>query len=188
MNEPSLPSSDEPPPYPRSWQLHERARQIIPGAHHLSGRPLVDPATTPMYLERGERGHAWDVDGHEYIDLVMAFGPYLLGYAHPEVDRAAREQGERGRLLSMNHPMHIRFIEELLPRFPGAEMGVFLRTGSDATTAALRIARRATGRRRVARCGYHGWHDWCLPLEDFVPSGLDEQVPEFSAREPATLA
>ncbi|RYE82681.1 MAG: aminotransferase class III-fold pyridoxal phosphate-dependent enzyme, partial [Myxococcales bacterium] len=146
------------------------------------------PATTPMYLERGERGHAWDVDGHEYIDLVMAFGPYLLGYAHPEVDRAAREQGDRGRLLSMNHPLHIRFIEELLPRFPGAEMGVFLRTGSDATTAALRIARRATGRRRVARCGYHGWHDWCLPLEDFVPSGLDEQVPEFSAREPATLA
>jgi glutamate-1-semialdehyde aminotransferase len=89
--------------------------------------------------------------------------------------------------LSLNHPVHAEFIEALLPRFPGAEMGVFFKTGSEATTAALRIARRSTGRRRVARCGYHGWHDWCLPLEDFVPAGLDAQVPEFVANEPRSL-
>ena len=64
---------------------------------------------------------------------------------------------------------------------------MFLKTGSDATTAALRIARRATGRTRVARCGYHGWHDWCLPKEPGVLAGLDEQEPEYSAREPTTL-
>lgn len=173
--------------YPRSAALYARASSIIPGGIHLSGRPLVDPATTPMYFERGRGCRIWDVDGHEYIDYLMAFGAHLLGYAHEEVDAAAEEQGRNGRLLSMNHPLHADFIEALLPRFPGAEMGVFFKTGSEATTAALRIARRSTRRRRVARCGYHGWHDWCLPLEEFVPSGLDSQVPEFVANEPRTL-
>lgn len=173
--------------YARSREMFARARAVIPGGHHLSGRPLVDAETTPMYMERASGGRVWDVDGHEYIDLMMGFGPYLLGYAHLEVDRAAAAQARAGTVLSMNHPMHLRFIEALLPRFPGAEMGTFVRTGSEATTAALRIARRATGRRRVARAGYHGWHDWCLPRESYVPAGLDEQVAEFRASDPATL-
>jgi glutamate-1-semialdehyde aminotransferase len=173
--------------YHSSRELFARARTLIPGGFHLSGRPLVDPDTTPMYFDRARGSRIWDVDGHEYLDYLMAFGPYLLGYAHEEVDAAAAEQGRRGRLMSMNHPLHLRYIETLVARFPGAEMGVFLRTGSEATTAALRIARRATGRRRVARSGYHGWHDWCLPTEDFVPAGLDAQVPEFRASDPSTL-
>jgi len=87
----------------------------------------------------------------------------------------------------MNHPLHIEFIETLLSLFPGMEMGIFFKSGSEATTAALRVARRSTGRRGVARCGYHGWHDWCLPLEDFVPAGLDGQIPEFRANDPQSL-
>jgi glutamate-1-semialdehyde 2,1-aminomutase len=173
--------------YAESAALYERACRVIPGGVHLSGRPLVTPATTPMYFERGRGCRLWDADGHEYIDYLMAFGANILGYAHEEVDRAATEQGQKGRLLSMNHRVHVEFIEALLPLFPGAEMGVFFKTGSEATTAAVRIARRSTGRRHVARCGYHGWHDWCLPLEDFVPAGLDAQVPEFSANDPHTL-
>ena len=173
--------------YQRSRALAMKARAIIPGGIHLSGRPLIDVDSTPGYFDRGRGARIHDVDGNEYIDWIMAFGPYLLGYANEEVDRAADKQGRAGRLLSMNHPLHVAFIEALLPRFPGAEMGVFFRTGSEATTAALRLARRATGRRRVARCGYHGWHDWCLPLESFVPAGLDEQVPEFRAGDPSTL-
>ncbi|HWA74664.1 MAG TPA: aminotransferase class III-fold pyridoxal phosphate-dependent enzyme [Polyangiaceae bacterium] len=173
--------------YPKSGELYARALQVIPGGFHLSGRPLVDPATTPMYFERGQGCRIWDVDGHEYVDYLMAFGAYLLGYARAEVDEAALEQGKKGRLLSLNHRLQVEFIESLLPLFPGAEMGAFFKTGSEATTAALRIARRRTGRRRVARCGYHGWHDWCLPLEDFVPAGLEAQVPEFNANEPRSL-
>jgi len=140
-----------------------------------------------MYFERGYGCRVWDVDGHEYIDYLMAFGSQLLGYAHPAVDDAVAQRSKRGQLLSMNHRDHVEFIEALLPLFPGAEMGVFLKTGSEATSAAVRIARRSTGRKRIARCGYHGWHDWCLPREDFVPSGLDAQVPEFVARDPSTL-
>jgi glutamate-1-semialdehyde 2,1-aminomutase len=173
--------------YAKSAALAERAATIIPGGHHLSGRPLLTPSTSPMYFERAKGARIWDVDGNEYIDYVLAYGAMLLGYAHEEVDTAAFEQVRNGSLLSLNHPMHLRFLETLLPRFAGAEMGVFVKTGSEATTAALRIARRATGRRKVARCGYHGWHDWCLPEDSFVPEGLRDQVFEFSARDPASL-
>jgi glutamate-1-semialdehyde 2,1-aminomutase len=90
-------------------------------------------------------------------------------------------------LLSLNHSFHVQLVEALLPRLPGAEMGAFFKTGSEATTAALRIARAYTGRRLVVRAGYHGWHDWCLPLESYVPRGLDAQVLEFQANDPGTL-
>jgi glutamate-1-semialdehyde aminotransferase len=173
--------------YARSRALFERASRLIPGGIHLSGRALVDPDCSPMYFQRAQGSRIWDVDGNEYIDFLLAFGAYVLGYGHPDVEDAARRQAERGRLLSLNHPIHLELIEALLPRFPGMEMGIFFKTGSEATTAALRLARRATGRRAVVRAGYHGWHDWCLPCEDFVPAGLDAQVHEFVANDPASL-
>ncbi len=173
--------------YRRSHALSEKARALIPGGHHLSGRALVDFETTPAYFERGSGATLYDVDGHEYVDYLMAYGAQLLGYARTEVENAAHEQAKRGNLLSLNHPLHVELIETLLPLFPGAEMGTFFKTGSEATTAALRIARAKTGRRAVARAGYHGWHDWCLPREPFVPDGLDQQIPEFRPNDPASL-
>jgi glutamate-1-semialdehyde 2,1-aminomutase len=133
-----------------------------------------------MYMTRGQGARCWDADGHEYIDYIGAYGPCLLGYAHPAVDGAACAQLAAGNLLSLNHPLHVEFAERLVARFAGAEMAAFFKTGSEATTAALRIARAATGRRAVVRCGYHGWHDWCLPLEQFVPDGLEAQVIELN--------
>ena len=173
--------------YPRSFELLQRARAVIPGGHHLSGRPLLGVEDSPLYMIRGEGARCWDVDGHEFIDYIGAYGPVLLGYANRAVDAAAIQRLERGNLLSLNHPLHVEFAEALVKRLPGADMAVFLKTGSEATTAALRIARRATGRRLVVRCGYHGWHDWCLPLEGFVPAGLAEQVLEMDARSPESL-
>ena len=169
----------------RKWLA--RAEHVIPGAHHLSGRVLTSPERSPMYIERGRGCRITDVDGHEYIDYLMAFGAFLLGYADPEVDAAAHEELVRGSLLSMNRPQHVLFAEALVDRFAAADMAVFLKTGSEATTAALRIARRATGRRRIARAGYHGWHDWCLPLDRSVPAGLDAQVLEFDSNVPSSL-
>lgn len=173
--------------YTSSRQWLARAERVIPGAHHLSGRVLTTPARSPMYLERGRGCRIRDVDGNEYTDYLMAFGAFLIGYADPEVEAAARAEQERGALLSMNRPQHVLFAEALVERFDGADMAVLLKTGSEATTAALRIARRATGRRRVARAGYHGWHDWCLPLDDSVPAGLDAQVLEFDSNAPRSL-
>ena len=173
--------------YQKSAELLQRAEKLIPGCHHLSGNPLVEPGYGPMYVDRGQGCRVWDVDGNEYIDYLMAFGPYLLGYAREDVDQAATRQLSQGKLLSMNHPLHLEFVERLTARFAGADMGIFLKTGSEATTVALRLARRFTGRRRVVRCGYHGWHDWCLPLENYVPRGLEKQVLEFKADDPLTL-
>ena len=178
----------EPGRYRASSEWLARARAVIPGAHHLSGRPLLPGEEGPSYMIRGQGARCWDADGHEYIDYIGAFGPFLLGYAHPAVDAAARAQLERGSLLSLNHPLHVEFAERLVARFGSAEMAVFFKTGSEATTAALRIARAATGRRTVVRCGYHGWHDWCFPVEQFVPTGLAEQVLELDASNPGSLA
>lgn len=173
--------------YARGAAFYRQAQTLIPGAHHLSGRPLVDFETTPCYFDSAKGCRIRDVDGHEYLDYLMAFGAHLLGYARDDVDAAAVAQARRGGLLSLNHPMHLQLLETLLPALPGAEMGAFFKTGSEATTAALRIARAYTGRRVVARAGYHGWHDWCLPLEGYVPSGLDRQVLEFCATDPGSL-
>lgn len=183
MNEMSM----SPRRYPGSTDLLERARAVIPGGHHLSGRPLLSTEESPLYMTRGQGARCWDVDGHEYVDYIGAYGPFLLGYAHPVVDAAACAQLARGSLLSLNHPLHIEFAERLVSRLPGADMAMFFKTGSEATTAALRIARAATGRKTVVRCGYHGWHDWCLPLEPFVPGGLSEQVLEYDVSRPESL-
>src|SRR5690349_8028529 len=173
--------------YSNSAGLAERANRFVAGGRHLSGRALLSDQP-PIYFERGKGSRLIDVDGNEYIDYVLGYGAILLGYADDEVDAAVFAQARKGQLLSLNHRLHVEFTERLLQWFPAAELAMFMKTGSEATTAALRIARRATGRRRVVRCGYHGWHDWCLPLEPWVPEGLDEQVLEFDANRPETLA
>lgn len=173
--------------YARSRALAQAADHVIAGGRHLSGRALLADQP-PLYLKRGYGCRVLDADGHEYIDYIMAYGAIVLGYADAEVDGAAFEQARSGALLSLNHPLHVELAERLLQWFPSAEQALLLKTGSEATTAALRVARRATGRRRVIRCGYHGWHDWCLPLEPWVPDGLDAQVLEFDGNDPRTLA
>lgn len=183
MNAPVKRAANPSARYEKSAELARRARAVIPGGHHLSGRPLLTAEDSPMYMVRGQGARCWDVDGNEYVDFIGAYGPFLLGYANEVVDRAAWEQLRRGNLLPLNHPLHIEFAERLVARLPGAEMAALFKTGSEATTAALRIARAATGRRRVIRCGYHGWHDWCLPLERFVPERLDQQVLELDPRD-----
>ncbi|MFL6671748.1 MAG: aminotransferase class III-fold pyridoxal phosphate-dependent enzyme [Massilia sp.] len=162
--------------FDRSRALFEQAGRVIPGSVHVGGTPLFPPGQAPIYFERGNGCRIWDVDANEYIDYIMAYGAILLGYANREVDDAAFEQVRRGKLLSLNHPLHQKFMEEVLARFPAAEMGFFMKTGSEATTAAVRIARRFTGRHKLVRCGFHGWHDWCFPDDGSVPAGLAGQV------------
>src|SRR5204863_1086722 len=129
------------PDYAESRRLLARARAVIPGGHHLSGRPLLVDEPAPLYMARGKGGRCWDADGNEFIDYIGAYGPFLLGYANEVVEAAARAQLERGTLLSLNHPLHVEFAERLVDHLPGAEMAAFFKTGSEATTAAVRIAR-----------------------------------------------
>jgi glutamate-1-semialdehyde aminotransferase len=92
----------------------------------------------------------------------MALGPIILGYSDPGVNAAVHAQVDRGPVFSLCCPLEVEVAELLVSMIPCAQGVRFLKTGSEATTAAVRLARAFTGRDRVAQCGYHGWHDWCI--------------------------
>ena len=114
----------------------------------------------PIYLKSGRGSRVFDVDGNEYIDYPCALGPVLLGYAYPAVDEAIRKQLEEGIAFSLVHPLEVELAELIVEIIPCAEMVRFVKNGSDATSAAVRIARAYTGRDKIADYGYHGWGDW----------------------------
>jgi len=113
-----------------------------------------------MFAERAEGPFLWDVEGNRYFDLPMALGPVILGHAHPAVRQAIEESLATGITFTLPHRLETEVAERIVAAVPGAEMVRFGKTGSDATTAAVRAARAITGREHVAFCGYHGWHDW----------------------------
>lgn len=160
----TLASSAQPRNLSRSQELLERARRSIPGASQtLSKNPTQwVQGVAPNFLERGDGAYVWDVDGNRYLDLPMALGPILLGHRHPAVESAIVEQLRSGITFSLPHPLEIEVAERVCALVPGAERVRFAKSGSDVTSAAIRLARSYTGRERVIVAGYHGWHDWYI--------------------------
>ncbi|WP_437301222.1 aminotransferase class III-fold pyridoxal phosphate-dependent enzyme [Sorangium sp. So ce426] len=156
------------PDITRSTALFERARGLIPaGTQTLAKGPgQWVRGVAPKYLVRGRGARVWDADGNEFIDLVMGVGPISLGYAYPAVDRAIAAQLAEGITFSLMHPLEVEVAELVREVVPGAEMVRFSKTGADVTSAAVRLARAFTGRRKVLCCGYHGWHDWYIAVTD----------------------
>lgn len=188
----------------RSAELLERARQLIPGATQtLSKGPTQWMAgVAPSFLERAEGAHVWDVDGNRYLDFPMALGPVLLGHRNPLVEQAIDEQLRSGIVLTLAHPIEVEVAEQLTSLVPGAERVRFAKSGSDATSAAVRVARALTGRDGVIVTGYHGWHDWYIgaterrlgvpdavcALVQSVPFGEIEALADALARRPSQVA
>lgn len=150
--------------YARSTVLLEKAEHLIPLASQTfsKSRTQFPAGHAPMFLSHGKGGRVWDVDGNEYVDLVCGLLPVVLGYRDADVDRAVQEQLKNGITFSLATELEIRLAEQLVDIIPCAEMVRFGKNGSDATTAAVRIARAVTGRDRIAASGYHGWHDWYI--------------------------
>jgi glutamate-1-semialdehyde 2,1-aminomutase/spore coat polysaccharide biosynthesis protein SpsF len=148
----------------RSGELLTRAYGLIPGASQTLSKGPTQwvQGVAPAFLERGEGAYVWDVDGNRYLDLPMALGPVLLGHRHPAVEHAIEEQLRSGIVFSLPHPIEIEVAERIAALVPGAERVRFAKSGSDATSAAVRLARAHTGRERVVVTGYHGWHDWYI--------------------------
>jgi glutamate-1-semialdehyde 2,1-aminomutase len=146
--------------------LYARAVRVIPsGTQTLAKGPSqFVRGVAPKYLHRGRGCHVWDVDGNEYVDLIMGVGPLSLGYAYPRVDRAIRAQLEDGITFSLMHPLEVEVAEMIRDLVPNAEQVRFSKTGCDVTSAAVRLARAHTGRSGVLCCGYHGWHDWYVSV------------------------
>ena len=178
-----------------SEKLFEEAQKIIPGGVTSARHPIkFVPGAYPIFMNKGHGSHVWDVDGNEYIDWVMSFGPMVLGHCHPRVDRAVRKCLDDGFCFTMVHPIQNELARELIQTIPCAEMAKFFLGGSDATSAAIRIARIHTGRDKVIRWGYHGWHDWCYggagSDRSFVgvPEGIRRDVLTFTYNDLDSLA
>lgn len=150
--------------FDRSNALFERASRRIPTASQTFSKSHTQyvRGVSPLFLSHGRGGHVWDVDGHEYVDLVGGNLPVVLGYGDPEVNAAVLAQLERGVTFSLATEREIELAEELARLVPCAEMVRYAKNGSDVTSAAVRLARACTGRDHVAACGYHGWHDWYI--------------------------
>lgn len=170
--------------YDVSQDYKERAQDLIPVGTQTfskSSSAFVDGAT-PLYLQRGDGAYVYDVDGNDYIDYMMGLGPITLGYGDDEVAEAVQAQAERGAVLSQPHPKEVELAEELVERIPCAEMVRYAKNGSDVTAAAVRLARAATGREKIAYSGYHGWQDWYVAdtsRDDGVPDCLSELTLKF---------
>ncbi|MAT16822.1 MAG: aminotransferase class III [Planctomyces sp.] len=145
--------------------LYLRAKQLIPGGTQLlSKRPeMFAPEVWPGYYQSCNGCTVVDLDGREYTDMsIMGIGACLLGYADPDVTDAVTERIRRGSMCTLNAPEEVLLAEELIRIHPWAEQVRYARTGGEAMTVAVRIARAATDRSLIAFCGYHGWHDWYL--------------------------
>jgi glutamate-1-semialdehyde 2,1-aminomutase len=146
-------------------KLWKRAKQVIPGGNMLLSKraEMFLPNQWPAYFSKAKGCKVWDLDGKEYIDMsIMGIGTNTLGYGHPEVDDAVRRTIDAGNMSTLNCPEEVYLAEKLIELHPWADMVRFARSGGEANAIAIRIARAASGKDKVAICGYHGWHDWYL--------------------------
>lgn len=146
-------------------KLWKRAKHVIPGGNMLLSKrsEMFLPDQWPSYFSKAKGCKVWDLDGREYIDTsIMGIGTNTLGYGHPQVDAAVHEVVDKGNMSTLNCPEEVYLAEKLVELHPWADMVRLARTGGEANAIAIRIARAASGKDKVAICGYHGWHDWYL--------------------------
>ena len=164
-----------------TFKLYEEALGLIPGAILGIRRPYnFVEGEYPIFFETAKGGKVIDVDGNEYIDMLCAYGPIIIGNIESEIDNEVIKQiKEKGFCMSLTQPVQNQLAKKLRQLIPCAEKMVFVKLGSDATTTAIRVARSYTNRTKILRCGYHGWHDWCVEQKGGIPEKLYEDVIEF---------
>lgn len=157
-------------------KLWKRAKQVIPGGNMLLSKraEMFLPDQWPSYFSKAKGCKVWDLEGNEYIDMsIMGIGTNILGYGHPEVDAAVQKTIVDGNMSTFNCPEEVYLAEKLVELHPWSDMVRFARSGGEANAIAIRIARAATGKDKVAICGYHGWHDWYLSANLADDASLD---------------
>lgn len=161
--------------------MFAEAQKLVPGGVAGIRRPYnFVIGEYPIFFENGKGGRIVDVDGNEYIDYLCAYGPISIGYREDEIDDAVIAQiKNKGFCFSLTQSIQNVLVNKLKEIIPCCEMAAIVKTGSDATTIAIRAARAFTGKLKVARCGYHGWHDWCVEVKGGIPEKLYEDVIEF---------
>ncbi|MFH8220647.1 glutamate-1-semialdehyde 2,1-aminomutase [Streptomyces sp. NPDC018057] len=162
---------------PRSRAANERLHALIPGGAHTYAKGDDQyPENLAPVISHGHGAHVWDVDGNRYVEYGSGLRSVSLGHAHPRVTEAVRRQLDRGSNFVRPSIVEVEAAERFLATVPTAEMVKFAKNGSDATTAAVRLARAATGRPKVAVCADHPFFsvdDWFIgttPMNAGVPA------------------
>ncbi|MGQ5230042.1 glutamate-1-semialdehyde 2,1-aminomutase [Streptomyces sp. MN3] len=171
---------------PRSRAVNERLHAAVPGGAHTYAKGDDQyPQDLAPVIDHGRGARVWDVDGNEYLEYGSGLRSVSLGHAHPRVLEAVRRELDRGSNFVRPSVVEAEAAERFLATVPTAEMVKFAKNGSDATTAAVRLARAVTGRRRVALCADHPFFsvdDWFIgttPMSAGIPSETTDLTVTF---------
>lgn len=171
--------------YTKNNELLQRAKKATPlGAqtYSKSTRYYIE-GNCPAFIERGKGCYLYDVDGNKFLDFVCALGPITIGYSDERVNEAVKQQLEKGITFSLQSEAELLLAEKVIEIIPCAEMVRFVKNGSDATAAAVRLARAYTGRDMILCSGYHGMQDWYIGStvnNKGVPKAGQELVQPFT--------
>ena len=171
-----------------SERLFAEAVKLLPGGVNSPVRAFRGVGGTPRFMARGEGAWLEDVDGNRYVDLVLSWGPLILGHAHPAVLSAIGEAAARGTTFGAPTELEVRLAERVTATFPSVDMVRFVSSGTEATMSAVRLARAATGRRALIKfegC-YHGHADALLAAAGSGVATLG--LPDSPGVTPSTVA
>src|SRR3990167_2487977 len=161
----------------------KQANDLIPGGTLTTSKhPSRLMSNYPKFIKSGEKCFLEDLDGKVYTDYISGLGAIILGYADRFVNRRVVEQISLGNLYSMGYTRTISLAKSLTYHIPSAEMVKLFKNGTDATSAAVRVARAYTGKEKILVCGYHGWADWyavCQKGKAGIPRSLEALVGKF---------
>ncbi|MBJ7609616.1 MAG: glutamate-1-semialdehyde 2,1-aminomutase [Candidatus Dormibacteraeota bacterium] len=146
---------------PGSTGWRERAERVLPGGVNSPVRAFAAVGGCPPIIASASGAHLVDEDGVNYVDFILAYGPHILGHAHPAIVAALHEQAGRGTAFGATSAVEVELAERVVAAIPSVEMVRLVNSGTEATMSALRLARALTGRDRVVKCagGYHGHAD-----------------------------
>ena len=178
--------------YSKSMEQLVRAERSIPlGSQTFSkSRTQYPVGISPLYAAKAKGAEIWDLDGNKYIDLVSALASVTLGYGDKGVEKAVKKQLKLGVSMSLPGTLEAEVAELIVEMVPSAEMVRFGKNGSDATSAAIRLARAYTGRDHIIVCGYHGWQDWYIgstTRNKGVPDSVSDLTHKFEYNNIASL-
>ena len=160
-------------------KLWRRANVLIPSGNMLiSKNPnLYLPNKWPTYFKKTKKISVWDLKNQKYTDMApMGVGTNILGYANSQIDKSVQNVLKKGTMTTLNCYEEVYLAEKLVAMHPWSEMVKFARTGGEANSISIRIARAASSKDNIAFCGYHGWHDWYLSSNLGNKNNLDEHL------------
>lgn len=167
--------------YQKSLLQWEHSKKfVVPGGSTISKRADLYPlGAYPIYIKKSKGVSVEDIDGNHYIDFMSSSGAILLGHAYKSINSSIIKQLRKGSLHSLLNPSVTKLAEKICQHIPSANRIRIMKSGADATSGAVRIARAYTGRNKIVSCHYHGWHDWYFAstsMSKGIPASIKENI------------